>query len=145
MHKIIELFERDKLDMDSVDETLKPKLDEWINFLTVSGWQTFASEVMLYNFKLDYATRLDMVGHMNDKAWIMELKTGDVPAWANLQTAGQELALRAQYPDGLRGYPIHRMGLNLTTGIPVYFQDMQDLADFMAIHRTFTRRNGNGN
>lgn len=93
-HRAIELYNKGTLDLDTLDVDLRPRLDAWISFLKNTGFKPLESEKSVYNFNLQVAGTLDVLGVFPDGAeGIVEVKSGNVAKWCALQTAGQDLLM----------------------------------------------------
>lgn len=91
VHDMTYLYDRNDLDMESLDHALVPLLDAWKSFLCVSGWETAASEQLVYSRRYLYAGRYDRKGIYNGKLTILDIKTG-MKSKATVKTTGIQLA-----------------------------------------------------
>lgn len=109
MHRAIELFNAGELDEEALDPALKPRLDQWKQFLADTGFKVTAGEEAVYHPSLRYAGRLDVRGiwpkRGRDRSWLIDLKSGAVPRSCALQTAGYQSAANEK--------PRHRAALQL--------------------------------
>lgn len=91
VHDMTYLYDRNDLDMESLDPALVPYLDAWQSFLQVTGWETKASEQLVYSKRYLYAGRFDRKGPYNGKLTILDIKTG-IKNKATVKTTGIQLA-----------------------------------------------------
>lgn len=92
VHKAIELFNLGELDEDALDPALAPYLAQWKKFIFETGFEWSIGEQLVYNALSRYAGRLDVMGLIRGRVWMIDLKSGAVPKTAQLQTAGYSLA-----------------------------------------------------
>lgn len=89
-----ELADRGELDEENLDPALKPYVDAWKGFLLDTGCRVVTIESPVWSSLFGYAGTLDRVvnfGHGID--CIVDIKTGGVEDWHQLQTAAYQLAL----------------------------------------------------
>lgn len=91
VHRGIELFVKEELDWNTVDEVSRPYLRSFERFLNVTGFQVVGAEEACFDEA--FACMPDLWGMLNKEKVIIELKTGGVPKWAAIQTALQRRAL----------------------------------------------------
>lgn len=145
VHRAIQYLNKGTLDWDSL-------ADEYMGY--VMAYEKFRAD---WNLKLDlfeeplhhpdllFGGTPDMVGTVLDGIpAIVEMKTGDVPRWAALQTAGQELLVQAKIPRE-PGFRYRRWGLKLnkdgTYKKPVEFKDWwEDEMTFRSLVTAVNRR-----
>lgn len=124
VHRGIQLLNEGQLDWDTVDETVAGYLKSYQQFLTVSRFEIWGSEVPL--FSVAFGCIPDLWGVLNGQITVVELKTGPVPKWAAIQTALQVKAIRDQL--GVRVQK--RFGLRLmTTGALAKLDPFDDRTD----------------
>jgi hypothetical protein len=100
VHKATALYDAGTLDVDSLDPRIVPFVDAWVDFRTTIGGRVEAVELEVIHTALDYVGHLDRVfadtslcpGYL-----LLDVKTGDAPSWAAVQTAAYKLAYRTQF------------------------------------------------
>lgn len=92
VHRAIELFNLGTLDEDDLDPALVPYLAQWKQFVADTGFEVTAGEQLVYHSKFRYAGRCDVIGRMRGTSWLLDFKSGAVPATCALQTAGYQQA-----------------------------------------------------
>ena len=101
VHKAIELYERQDLDVDTLDAEALPFFEAWLKFKQETGFRAFLTEQVVWSAKLRYAGTLDILGTRGGGAdpdelldakcvWAMSAATGP-------QTAGYALALKESH------------------------------------------------
>lgn len=76
VHAICDQFDKGELDMSRVDKELIPYLGAWVNFVEQSGIKFTALEKIVFNKKKMFAGRLDRVGSIGHKKYVIDIKTG---------------------------------------------------------------------
>ena len=74
VHRMIELFNRNRLNMDSLNVALVPYLEAWKKFIDETGFQIIESEVMVSS-SWGYAGTLDCVGYLHNRLVLLDIKT----------------------------------------------------------------------
>lgn len=108
VHKAIELYERQDLDVDTLDQEAMPFFEAWLKFKAETGFRAVLTEQIVWSAKLRYAGTLDVLGsrysgpdadvnvfHPDELldckcVWTMGSATGP-------QTAGYALALQESH------------------------------------------------
>lgn len=90
VHKMIELDVRGELDETSVHGVLLGYLEQWREFLAVTGFVAEASEEVLYSTRYGYAGTLDLRGRIGRKKTLIDTKSGSIQKAARPQTAAYE-------------------------------------------------------
>lgn len=142
VHRGIELFVKDELDWNSVDDVSKPYLKSFEQFLRVTGFQIVGAEEPCFDDA--FACIPDLWGMLNKEKVIIELKTGGVPKWAAIQTALQKRALARD-----RGFhATKRFGLRLmndgSISKLVPFENPRDEFSAMGMVASFWWKKENG-
>jgi hypothetical protein len=91
VHRIIHWHLTGELDEDSVDPTLKPYFDAFLQFERDSKLTVEAIEKPMVSELYRFAGTPDIVGCQNGHNAVIDIKTGSIPAWVALQLAGQEI------------------------------------------------------
>ena len=115
VHAMIELDCANDLDVDGLDDVLRPYYRCWRNFLVASGFVTVLSESKVASRRYGYAGQLDLFGHLNAIPSTIDAKcvTVVMPS-TGPQTAAYTHALRETRPDLLPvGAPCRRYALQL--------------------------------
>ena len=66
VHKAIELWERQDLDIADLDPAALPYFDGWLKFKKESGFRAVKSELMVWSYQYRYAGPLDIIGHRGE-------------------------------------------------------------------------------
>jgi hypothetical protein len=126
--------ERD-LDEGSVTPLIRPYLEAARSFKRETGFRTELTEARVWAIDLGYAGTLDHLGVIGSKQRVLvDWKTGSVPEWARLQTAGYANG----FPNGA-GFLRYAVELKpegaykITSFEPQEFR--RDLTDFLACVR----------
>ena len=126
--------ERD-LDESSVSPLILPYLQAARSFKRETGFRTELTEARVWALDLGYAGTLDHLGWIQDQQRVLvDWKTGAVPEWARLQTAGYANA----FPNGA-GFLRYAVQLKpdgaykITSFEPREFR--RDMTDFLACVR----------
>ncbi|MFA5186904.1 MAG: hypothetical protein WC551_10530 [Patescibacteria group bacterium] len=92
VHRVIELSNKGKLDVGSVDPLILPYLAAWKQFLSAYKPTILASEVICYHEQHRYAGTIDVVLGYAGKTIIVDIKTPKVeyPSWS-IQTAAYSM------------------------------------------------------
>lgn len=101
VHKAIELYEQQDLDLDTLDQEALPFFEAWLKFKQETGFRALLTEKIVWSAKYRYAGTLDVLGTRSDGAnadelldakcvWAMSAATGP-------QTAGYALALKESH------------------------------------------------
>jgi hypothetical protein len=93
VHLAVRFLNEKRLKTESLDEEIKPFIESYQKWLTVSGFTPEVWEVPLYSELHDFVTTLDLIGTLNGERILIDLKTSSSldPA-VELQTAGQQIA-----------------------------------------------------
>lgn len=97
VHKAIDLYEHQDLDVETLHADAVPFFDAWLKFKAETGFRAMLTEQIVWSSKLRYAGTLDILGTRNEGpdpdelldakcVWTMGAATGP-------QTAGYALAL----------------------------------------------------
>lgn len=62
VHKAIELYERQDLDVDTLDKDAMPFFEAWLKFKAETGFRALLTEQVVWSAKLRYAGTLDILG-----------------------------------------------------------------------------------
>lgn len=93
-HKVIELYEADDLDLDTLDPQLRPYLDAWLLFKRDTGWLTAGSEMCYLHPVHAYKGKPDVYGMMNGVLSLIDVKCGQPAKWHSCQCAAYQELLR---------------------------------------------------
>jgi hypothetical protein len=93
-HRAIELYIKGTLKWETLDPSLHPRIEAWVEFETHTGFVATDTEKSIVNPMWGIAGTLDVLGRFpNGKEGIIELKSGNVSRWAGVQSAGQDILL----------------------------------------------------
>ena len=115
VHAMIELDCADDLDLDDLDDALRPYHRAWRSFLVTSGFRIRLSEGKVVSRRYGYAGQLDLFGELNAIPSTIDTKcVAAVMPSTGPQTAAYTQALRESRPDLLpAGTPCRRYALQL--------------------------------
>ena len=97
VHQACALYDHGVLNMDTLDPVLLPYVQGWIRFREESGFIPELIEEVVWNETYRYAGTLDRTGTMNDRAVLIDLKSGLAQTWSHLQTAAYAACLPEPY------------------------------------------------
>lgn len=146
VHKMTELDDLCQLDEDSLDDALRPYLDGWRLFRSVTGFVPVAVEERLYCkvHGFEVAGTLDRAGYMAGQLAIVDVKSGAaVYPHTALQTAAYAEAYRATTGDR----PRKRFAVRLDDRGQfelVEFKDRSDWSVFLSMLSVHNWRIKNG-
>lgn len=95
IHRTVELFEEGTLDEESLGVRLRPFLDSYRSWRAAVNFVSEVVEVPLWHPLLKYAGIPDLIGRLNGKPHIVELKSGARRAGDRVQVGGQAELARA--------------------------------------------------
>jgi len=88
VHKAIELYLGKRLNMDSLDEHVKPYFEAFLRFEKETEFVVEETELRIFSERLWFAGTLDLIGMIGGKKFLLDIKTGQKQKWHDLQTAG---------------------------------------------------------
>lgn len=121
VHAAIDLYNWDELDEETLDPALRPYLDEWIQFRADTDFELIDSEIRVFSKIPLYAGTADVLGKLNGKRCVIDIKTGAVPRTVGLQLAA--------YAHALPDKPKHRFCLQLSAG-SYQLREYKSMRDF---------------
>ena len=92
VHLATTLWDQNDLDMDSLDPAIVPYLEAWKRFCDETKITFEAIESQVVSEKYRYAGTLDRIGFLNEKATVIDIKTGVVNPTIGVQLAGYLVA-----------------------------------------------------
>lgn len=137
VHLACHLYNMGTLDVRTLDPALLPYLEDWIDFVFKTGFKVLASEQRVYNAAYRYAGTADAFGEWQGTTWVVDIKSGAVPATVGAQLAAYQQAFVAR--------PRKRLCVQLT-GRGFKCHEQKNLADFelflsaLNIHNFRTKR-----
>lgn len=127
VHKACALWDRNVLDLETLDPIIKSYLGGWTAFLKDSKFKIIDIEKRIEPLGgLGFAGTPDRIGWLNGDLAVIDIKTGKPEQWTALQLAGYEI---------LRGDSLKRVAVQLTVEgkYKTYrYTDRTDRAVFMA-------------
>ena len=97
VHKAVELYENDDLDMGTLHPAIIPYLNSWKKFKAETGFLVTHTEELVYSKKYGYAGTLDIAGQLQGISGILDVKTvATLHPVTALQTAGYGQAFTEQ-------------------------------------------------
>lgn len=113
-HRACELEDEASLDMKSLDSAILPYLEAWRQFKKETGVLICLIEDRVYHPFLGFAGTIDRTGIINDKKFIIDIKTSaEFPSCLGLQTAAYKGLYVSNYVDRNSNVSIDRMGVLL--------------------------------
>lgn len=131
VHETAFLYLQNDLDFESIHPIVKPYFDAFLKFMADTKFKPMIQlcEVPQYNPFSNYAGTPDMVGILNGRPALVDLKTGDAKQSARYQTAAYAdmPAIKVYSPDrfDLRLFPDGKYKLNA-------HRDSSDLNTFLS-------------
>ncbi len=110
VHKAVELYHTVGLNMNSLDDVIKPYFEAYMAFLQTARFHPIAVEKEFYHSTYMYCGKPDLVGYLNGDLVLLDIKTGSVSKWAELQTAAYKALIGRQVDSKPINY---RAALNL--------------------------------
>ena len=108
VHLACELYDKDDLDIDSVDPRIMAYLDGWIEFQRQTGFRVQHVELKLHHSLHDYCGTVDRIGLYHDVPAIVDIKTGAIKRATGYQLAAYAmLALTNGLADYARRFAVH--------------------------------------
>ncbi|MHB1692594.1 MAG: hypothetical protein ACYCUW_01745 [bacterium] len=93
VHKAVELYLRNNLDFDSLDENVKPYLDSFIKFQEKAKIVPVLLEERFADKNITFAGTVDIVAKINGKICLFDIKTGQKQDSYKAQMAGYKRLL----------------------------------------------------
>ena len=124
VHTAIQYLNEGTLDQSSVMPEIDAYVRAYRRFIQQSGFIVQAFELRVYNRAHGYAGTMDLLGSLNNKTTVIDIKTGSVPVWTGLQLAAYAACIHCVH---------QRFALNLTEDSVyrlVRFDDKSDFAVF---------------
>jgi len=147
VHKMIEFWAAGVLDVDSLPAWMRPAYDNWMRFVSDSGFELISSEKRVYHNTLKYAGTFDLRGtirRFKDVHGIIDIKRSFLAG----PVIGLQLAGYAMAENLLPGPKVKwRAALRLSEKGPYRFQFFEDESDesvFIAqlVLRNFKSKHG---
>lgn len=116
VHLACELYDKGKLNVDTLSPVIMPYLDGWIEFRKAFGGEITHIEQSWYSVRYKFAGTLDRVVRSHEKRpydYIIDIKSGAAVKSTRIQTAGYKI-LRVENGE-LLGAHIKRMVVQLTS------------------------------
>ena len=88
VHKAIELHLQGELDESSLDEHVLPYFNGFKKFQKETGFEVEVTELRIFSRDLWFAGTLDLIGKIDGKKYLLDIKTGQKQKWHSIQTAG---------------------------------------------------------
>jgi len=142
IHKAIELYCLNILDIDDLDIRIKPYLDAFILWQKEMKFQIVANEKVIYDDDMRVAGTVDILGAYLNSPWVVDIKSGQPSSWHKIQTAGYAV-LESGYHTRYSELP-RRACLYLKDNGDYAFKEHRDPRDveiFKAFAVTYHRRN----
>ena len=128
IHKMVELWAKGDLDLDTLPEWMAPVLVEWRKFVSQSGFKVVDSEKRVCHPQYRYAGTLDLFGVMHSGAAYIDVKRSFL--------GGNVIALQLAAYQGADAYEnkdrrsAKRYALRLKEGEPFRLQEYSNPNDF---------------
>lgn len=95
VHDTIRLYLDDNLNMERLDPLLTGYLRQFHEFIMTTGFKIEGHDIPFYHAELRYAGTPDLWGILNDRRFVIDIKTGGIAKWHHLQVAAYALLLKA--------------------------------------------------
>jgi hypothetical protein len=76
VHEATQYYDDGLLDFDTLDPALVPYLTAYRRWLAETGFEPLGIEHMIYSERFRYAGRLDRIGVIGGRKWVVDLKSG---------------------------------------------------------------------
>ena len=106
VHLATQYMDENRLDLKSVDPSLRPFLSAYSSFILDVNPEILAIEQMVYHTAYQYAGTCDRVVRIGNMTGVLDIKTGSAPFYTGAQTAAYYEALRTQF-DGMNNARWH--------------------------------------
>ena len=87
VHKAVDLYNKNRLDMSSIDIEIEQYVTAYISFLRISNARVIASESMVYSKTYKYPGTFDLYARIGECRYMIDVKTNHFPSWATMQVA----------------------------------------------------------
>lgn len=95
VHQMIEWYQNDELDPNSIDPVLLGYLKAWESFIADTDYQYDSSEWRMVSKLYHFAGTADQIGIMNNQRVIIDIKSGAIAPCTGLQLSGYEILYNA--------------------------------------------------
>lgn len=138
VHLACEYDDKGILDDETVDEAIQGYVMAWRNFKNTVKFQPETMEVMVHNKTYNYAGQYDVTGTIDGRKFLIDRKTGKLPAYAGIQLAAYSECLEAEH---IRmAVELHDNGTFRTQT----YSDASDWGVFMAALTVYNWKERNG-
>lgn len=110
VHREVQREEEGDLVMDRLPDDIRPRVGAYLDFKKDTGFRAELVEFPIWSDTHGYATTGDLVGMLNGRRVIIDVKTGAVAKWNGLQLAGQDMALGERIHAGDAGINLEWVG-----------------------------------
>ncbi|MFA5376796.1 MAG: hypothetical protein WC455_13690 [Dehalococcoidia bacterium] len=100
IHKLIQLFDENDLDMGSLDDNQFNHLTRWQMALTALGIEKPDHELIVFHPTMGYAGTVDAVHR--DTATLIEIKSGNKERWHPIQPVAYKMAYEAYFGEEIK-------------------------------------------
>jgi len=138
VHSATQFDDDGELDMNTVDDMIRPYLFAWRSFRKESGFEPLHQEGRVYSPKYRYAGTYDVIGFMGGKRVLIDKKSGDqVPLAAGPQTAAYAAAYEEAGGDRIQKRYVVQLRSNGDYQLIPYgaSDDLQCFLAHLQIHR----------
>jgi len=142
VHKAVELYHTTGLNLNSLDSEVAPFFNGYMEFLKDSDFKPVIVEKLSYSPLYMYCGTPDLIGYLNGELVLIDIKSGNIPKWAAIQTA----AYKELFGNTIEGKPItKRMALQLKANgrynLKIY-RSRLDLDVFLAALTVYNFKHG---
>lgn len=137
VHLACEFHDEGSLDWDNLHPEVLPRVSAWVKLKEDLGIEILASETIHYHETYHYAGKIDRLVLSN--TWrsptLLEFKSGTMPMWAGLQTAGYEKMIDTSPWMGATARerpPLRRVGVELRDDGKYKLHEFKDFLDWNA-------------
>lgn len=134
IHKGTSLLDQGTLDLNTIDEAIRPYIECWKMFVHGNGVEMLHNETKMYSQKLMIAGTMDRICKFENKLWVLDIKTGEeIKPETRLQLAAYQIIANEYLKINIKS----RIVVRLTKTIPHIekYGDESDQYDFMAVLR----------
>lgn len=128
VHKMVELWASDSLDLSALPEWMLPVWDKWLEFVAHTRFEVIRSEYRVFHPSFQYAGTLDLFGKINGDVAFIDIKRSFLAGPViGLQLAAYLEAYCAQEKEGKGA---KRYALKLNENTPLRLEEFSNKNDF---------------
>ena len=97
IHKAIQLYEEDDLDLESVDPNVMGYFDAYLKFKDEKKWRPMETELHVFDPVRGFAGTLDAIGYLKNRVTLVDYKTGPLTRQVGIQLSGYAIGLKVAH------------------------------------------------